>query len=552
MKRQRWQIKDISKQAEKISAKLKIEPALVSIVLNRGVKEDQITSFLYPSLDNLFSPELLPDVSKAKKRIKEAISKKEKVMVLGDYDVDGVTSLAVFNQFAKNHPDIFSFYIPDRIKEGYGLSQEVIKAAKLEKKKLIIAFDCGTNSYQEIEDAKELGIDVIVVDHHLPQNKMPKPVALINPKIKNSKYPFSDLTAAALAFKLIQFIEQRDSYQLLDLVALSIVCDVAPLLGENRILLKEGIKCLRKSNRPAIKALCQIAKINQRNISSFHIGYILGPRINASGRIAHAKDALDLFLTEDIKEAKESALKLNQHNKLRKNVQNQILKEAEERVKTDLCGEHALVIGDKGWHPGVLGIVASRLKDRYRRPSIVVSFDKGVAKGSGRSVEGVHLMDMLDKCSSSLTSYGGHKKAVGMELAEEKLDLFRQDINLAISEDINLKDFMPTLEIDAKLNFRQINTKLVEELGLLYPYGEANPKPVFLAEGIKKKRDIQKVRSRYSLWLTDGDRIFEAILYNKDLAEIINYGEKFNIVFSLDKDNYHNHPRLILRDCRLA
>lgn len=552
MKRQRWQIKDISKQAEKISAKLGIEPTLVNIILNRGVKEDQINSFLYPSLDNLFPAKLLPEISKAKKRINQAILKKEKVMVLGDYDVDGVTSLAVFNEFSKKYPDIFSFYIPDRVKEGYGLSREVVSVAKQQKKKLIIAFDCGTNSCQEIKEAKKLGIDVIVVDHHLPQDKVPKPVALINPKIKNSRYPFLDLTAAGLAFKLLQFIEEKDCYQVLDLVALSIVCDVAPLLGENRILLKEGINYLRKSHRPAIKALCQVAKINQLNISNFHIGYILGPRINASGRIAHANDALELFLTEDLKKAKESALQLNEHNKLRKNIQKQILKEAEERVKNDLCGEHALVVGDKDWHPGVLGIVASRLKDRYRRPSIVVSFNKGIAKGSGRSVEGVHLMDMLDKCSNSLTSYGGHKKAVGMELEEKKLDLFRQDINLAISEDINSKDFIPTLIIDAKLNFRQINTKFIDGLSLLYPYGEANPKPIFLAEKIKKKKDVEKIKSRYCFWLTDGRRVFETISYNKDLAEIISYGKIFDLVFSLEKDNYHNHPRLILRDCRLA
>ncbi|MCF7873634.1 MAG: single-stranded-DNA-specific exonuclease RecJ [Candidatus Omnitrophica bacterium] len=552
MKRQRWKIKDVPKKSKEISTKLKINPLLIDIALARGIGEDQVAPFFYPCLDNLFSAKLLPGINKAKKRIEQAISKKEKVMVLGDYDVDGITSLAVFNEFSKNYPDIFTFYIPDRVKEGYGLSKEVVDVAEKQKKDLIVAFDCGTNSCQEVKYAQDLGIDVIVVDHHLPQDKMPKPIALVNPKIKNSKYPFSNLTAAALAFKLIQFIEKKDCYQVLDLVALSIVCDIAPLLGENRILLKEGINRLKTSKRPAIKALCQVAKIKQRNISNFHIGYILGPRINASGRIAHANDALELFLADNIKKAEKIALKLNEHNKLRKNIQNQILKEAEERVKTDLCGEHALVVGSKGWHPGVLGIVASRLKDRYRRPSIVVSFDQGVAKGSGRSVEGVHLMDMLDKCSTSLTSYGGHKKAVGMELEEEKLDLFRQNINLAISKDISSKDFMPALEIDAKLNFNQIDLDLIGGLDLFYPYGEANPKPIFLAEGVSKRKNIEKIRSRYSLWLTDGDRTFEAVLYNKDLAEIINYGKRFDIVFSLDKDNYHNNPRLVLRDCRLA
>ncbi len=552
MKRQRWEVKNTLGQNKKISAGPGINPILADILLSRGVKEEEITSFLYSSLEHLHPAKLLPHIGRAKARIKKAVSKKEKVMVLGDYDVDGVTSLAVFYEFTKKHPGIFSFYIPHRVKQGYGLSNEVVNNAKKGAIDLIIAFDCGTNSYQEIRYAKSLGIDVIIVDHHLPQVKKFNPVALVNPKIKGSKYPCRDLTAAALSFKLLQFIEEKNCYHALDLVALSIVCDVVPLLGENRTLLKAGINSLKKSNRPAVKALCKIAKIKQKNINNFHIGYILGPRINASGRIAHAKDALELFLTDNTEKACEIALKLNKYNQLRKNVEKQILKEAEERIKNNLCGEHALVVGGSGWHQGVLGIVASRLKDRYCRPSFVVSFDGKKAKGSGRSVEGVHLMDMLDKCSGSLNTYGGHKKAIGMELEQAKLDLFREEINLAIGKNTDANDFISVLRIDAKLNFRQINIDFVNELGLLSPYGEANPKPLFLSEGIKKKKNIQRIKSWYSAWLTDGDKTFETILYNKDLAEIISYGEKFDIAFSLNKDSYHNYPRLILRDCRLA
>jgi single-stranded-DNA-specific exonuclease len=309
---------------------------------------------------------------------------------------------------------------------------------------------------------------------------------------------------------------------------------------------------LRKSSRAAIKALCQIAKIKQENISNFHIGYILGPRINASGRIAHAKEALKLFLTGDLKEACQLASTLNKYNILRKNVEKQILKEAENKIKSDLCSEHALVVGGSGWHPGVLGIVASRLKDRYSRPSFVVSLDNGVAKGSGRSTEAVHLMDMLHKCSGSLTTYGGHKKAVGMQLEEKNLDIFRENINLAIRENIDPKDCIPVLKIDAKLEFNQITADFIDGLNLLYPYGEANPKPIFLSKKVKKKKDIQRLRGRYLLWLTDGERTFETILYSKDLAEIIRYGKEFDIVFSLDKNNYSNYPQLVLRDCRLA
>ncbi len=552
MQRNLWKIKDNFGQGRYLAKKFGLSPVIADIIINRGVKEEEAEPFLNSSLDYLHRPDLLPDIKKAKKRIKQAVTKQEKVMVFGDYDVDGIISLAVFNEFAKKFPDTFSFYIPHRVKEGYGLSRQVIGKAKKNKIDLIITFDCGVNSCQEIEYAKSLGIETVVIDHHLPQAQLPRPVALVCPKRADSKYPFLDLTAGALSFKLLQVLEQDDCYQVLDLVALSIVCDVAPLLGENRILLKAGIKVLRESNRKAIKALCEAAKIKQENITTFHIGYILGPRINASGRIAHAREALKLFFTDSLKESCRIALELNKYNQLRKNVEKQILKEAEQKIRDTSAGEHALVIGNSGWHPGVLGIVASRLKDRYCRPSFVVSFDKGVARGSGRSTEGIHLIEMLHKCSDSLINYGGHKKAVGMELKEEKLDIFRENINLAIQESIGPKGFLPSLEIDAKLKLRQINIDFINQLDLLYPYGEANPKPLFLAEGLQKKQNIQKVKSGYSLWLTDADMVFEAITYSKDLAEILSFGKKLDIVFSLERGGYHNHPRLILRDCRLA
>lgn len=552
IKRQLWKVKDSLGKNKDIANQFNIHPILADIIESRGVREDQFSSFLYPRLEYLHLPSLLPDIEKAKKRIEKAISRKEDVMVFGDYDVDGVTSLAIFYEFAKKFPKVFSFYIPHRVKEGYGLNKAAIKKAKKGKVTLIVAFDCGTNSYDEVEYAKSLGIDLIVIDHHLPQSKLSKPLALVNPKREDSKYPFYSLSTGGLSFKLLQLLGAKEPSQVLDLVALSIVCDVVPLLGENRILLKEGIKILRKTSRPAVKALCQIAKIKQKNIDTFHIGYILGPRINASGRIAHAKDALSLFLSDDLGKAHKKAEKLDEYNKLRKNVEKQILKEAEFQISNNLCGENAIVIGDSGWHPGVLGIVASRIKDKYRRPSFVVSFDKGVAKGSGRSVESIHLMEMLHKCSSHLTYYGGHKKAVGMELEEEKLDIFRDSINLAIGQNLDPKDFLPALEIDKEIKFNQINTDFINQLNLLYPYGEANPKPLFLTKGLIKKKNIQKIKSWRSVWLTDSEKVFEVVVYNKDLAEIINYGEKFDIVYSLGKDNYHNHPRLVLRDCRLA
>ncbi len=552
MKRYTWKINPFLAPPEKLVKKFNLNPVIARIMINRGVREEQVEAFFSSRLDLLHPPSLLPDIEKAKDRIERAVARKERVMVFGDYDVDGIVSLAIFNEFAKKFSNIFSFYIPHRVKEGYGLTKKAVAKAKKNKVSLILTFDCGINSCCEVEYANSLGIDVLIVDHHLPKNELPAADAVVNPKRNDSKYPFSDLTAAGLSFKLLQVLEEKDSYQALDLVALSIVSDVAPLVGENRILLKEGINTLRRSKRAAIRALCQAAKIKQENIDNFHIGYILGPRVNASGRIAHAQDSLSLFLTDDFEKSYQLALKLNKYNQLRKNVEKQILKEAEKQIKNKLCGEHALVVGDSGWHPGVLGIVASRLKDKYCRPSFVVSFDGGVAKGSGRSTEGVHLIDMLDKCSDFLTIYGGHKKAVGMELEEEKLDAFRESINLAIQENIGPKGFLPVLEIDLQLQFNQIDNVLVDSLKALWPYGEGNPKPLFLSKNLTKKKDIQKAKTGYSFWATDGQKVFETVTYDDNLAEIIKYGDRLDIVYSLEKNGYHNHPRLVLRDCRLA
>lgn len=552
MGRHLWKLKEIFDKNKNFAEKFNLDPVLAKIILNRGISEDQVDFFLNPYLEGLHSPYLLPEIKEAKARLAQAVSNREKVMVFGDYDVDGIVSLAIFNEFAKKFPGVFSFYIPHRVKEGYGLNLAAVKKAKESGISLIVTFDCGVNSFQEIEYAKSLGIDTIVIDHHLPQSKLPEPIALINPKRLDSNYPFTGLTAGGLAFKFLQVMEEKDCYQVLDLVALSIVCDVAPLLAENRVLLRQGIDALRKSRRPAIRALSQVSKIKQEAIDTFHIGFILGPRVNASGRIAHAEDALRLFLSDDLDECLQLALKLNKHNRLRKNIEKQILKEAEEKVKNSLCGEHALVVDGSGWHPGVLGIVASRLKDKYYRPSFVLSFNKGAGRGSGRSTEGIHLMKLLDKCSDFLTAYGGHRKAVGMELEEENLDTFRSNINLAIQDRIKPESFLPVLEIDAKLTLAQIDMGFVKALDILYPYGEANPRPLFLAEKLTKKKDVQRVKSWYSVWLTDKERVFEATTYSKDLAELLRCGKKLDVVFSLDKNTYHNHPRLVLRDCRFA
>ncbi|MCK4520115.1 MAG: hypothetical protein KAT96_03030, partial [Candidatus Omnitrophica bacterium] len=397
-----------------------------------------------------------------------------------------------------------------------------------------------------------LKIDIIVVDHHLEGDETIKPVAFINPKRKDSNYPFSDLSAAALSFKLLQVLTDSLPREALDLVALSLVCDVVPLKGENRVLLAEGLEVIRRSPRLAIKALCEASSLRQERIDTFHIGYILGPRINASGRIAHARESLELFLTGDENKVYDISSKLGEYNKLRKSIEARILKEAEAAVKNDGSDEHAIVVSGCDWHPGVLGIVASRLVNKYYRPSFVFSFNKQAGKGSARSIRNVHLIEMLDKCADSLRLYGGHSKAAGIEIEKEELENFRKKINVSIKENLCSRDLIPAIDIDAVLDFKDIDIGLAQGLEKLKPYGEGNSKPLFAACNISKKSSPKKINSYYSLWLSNGKRTFEGIVYDKDVLAIIGHAGSFDIAFSLQMNYYHNAPKLIIRDCRLS
>ncbi|NQT28362.1 MAG: single-stranded-DNA-specific exonuclease RecJ [Candidatus Omnitrophica bacterium] len=552
MRRCLWKIKELNPKAKELAKAYDISVFLAQVFLNRGIKEEDFKGVLDPKFVSLHCPSLLPDIEKAVARIKQAVQREEKVLVFGDYDVDGITSLAIFHEFANEFPKTFSFYIPHRIKEGYGLNKEAIARAKEEEVSLIIAFDCGTGAVEEIALAKSLKMDVIVVDHHLIGENPIKPFAFINPQRKDSKYPCKDLSAGALSFKLLQALTGSLPEQVLDLVALSLVCDVVPLKGENRALLRGGLKAIRQSPRLAIKALCKAGSVKQENIDTFHIGYILGPRINASGRVAHAQESLELFLTEDESKAQGIASKLGEYNKLRRSIEAQILKEAEQRIGDNGGSEYAIVVAGDGWHPGVLGIVASRLASKYYRPSFVFSLNQNSGKGSARSIESVHLVEALDRCADSLLAYGGHSKAAGLEIEREELENFREKINALIKEDSCSQDFIPTINVDALIDFSNIDMGLAEGLEKLKPYGEGNPKPLFAAYNISKKGSPKKINSFYSLWLEDGETTYEAICYDKDILKVIDYADSFNIVFSLQVNYYHNTPKLIIRDCRLS
>jgi single-stranded-DNA-specific exonuclease len=515
---------------------------------------DEFNAFLDPRPDLLHSPHLLPEIDNATKRIKKAIAKKEKIFVFGDYDVDGVTSLSIFHDYIKDKNLNITFHIPHRVKEGYGLSENAIKAIKEKAPDLLICFDCGTNATEEIEEIKRGGIDVVVVDHHKVRVNNLGSCAFINPKRSDASYPFKQLPTAALAYKLVQALTNQDCQHLLDLVALSIVCDVVPLVGENRILLKQGINQLRNTQRPAIKALCAISRIKQSNIDIFHLGFILGPRINACGRVNTAHDALELFLSEDYQQALRRARKLNKWNQIRRNIEKKVLREAERSLKNNSDVADALVVYNKGWHHGVLGIVASRLADKYYRPAFVVGFDQQRGRGSARSIKNFDIMAALDKCRKFLTGYGGHRKAAGIEILEADVDQFRNKINEVASNMIAPKDLIPSTDIELEIDFSDIDLSLIEQIKKMQPFGEGNPRPVFLTRKLHLKCPPQKITSyKFCVWLSDGNYTYQGIFSQRaNLIDIFRNGELFDIVYSVDKNHYHNTACLNIKDARLA
>ena len=552
--RKKWNIRKLSVRAKQLGDKYNLDPVAVQLLINREIDESEFLPFLNGTGYSAHSPDTLPDIGKASKRIAAAIKKKEKIILFGDYDVDGLTSLAVFYDYIKDTAADFSFYVPHRIKEGFGLNRDALKKAKEAGASLIISFDCGTNSYEEIEHASSLGIDTIVVDHHQPKTGRTPSYAFINPKRKDSKYPFEYLSSAGVTFKLVQALKGGDCSHLLDLVALSIVCDVVPLRGENRYLLKEGIKLLRTTQRPSISALCGIAGLKQDNIDVFHIGYILGPRINASGRVNTAYDALNMFLSEDNSSALKYAKMLDGHNRLRRSIESSVLKEAQDYVSADIEDNPVLVVYNEGWHYGILGIVASRLVDKYYRPAFVIGFNNGIGKGSARSIEGFNLMNALGHCEDYLSSYGGHKKAAGIEILYKDVEDFRKIINEVARNTLKPTDLLPSIDIDLEIMFSQINGNLVSNIYSLKPFGEGNPQPLFITRNVSIKQPPKKVTNgMHSVWIENSGLTYEGVFFSRnDFSDIFNNGKSFDIVYSLEKNTYHNSIRLNIKDVHLG
>lgn len=534
------------KIVEELQEKFNISKLLATILANRGIIEDEkVRKFLEPTREDFYDPFLMPDMEVAINRIIEAINKNEKIMIYGDYDVDGITSISVLQKFLKEREVEVSSYIPNRLEEGYGLNKEAIKGIYDKSYRLMITVDCGISAIEEIEYANSLGITTIITDHHEPLEELPKALAVIDAKRKDNKYPFNQLAGVGVVFKVIQALgiklglDEKEYLKYLDLVCVGTISDIVPLVDENRVIAKLGLKLVNVTKNLGLRCLLEAA--GYKTIDSNTVSFGIAPRVNACGRMGHETEALDIFLSDDINEVRNLTEKLNEYNRTRQETEKNIVKEALQLIETNKENEKsAIVLGHNGWHHGVIGIVSSKITETYFKPSILVSFEDGAAKGSGRSIPGFDLHEALCKCSNFLEKYGGHEMAVGLSLKEENFESFKQEL-VKIAKESKVDEILPVIYIDGTVKQEDMKMDFVKELHKLEPFGEGNKMPLFAYKGLK----INSIRAltegkHLKLTLKDDNIIIDAIGFN--MGNLVNeylIGDKVDIVGVLEVNNFN-------------
>lgn len=557
-----WKIKNPHPDLSHSLAKsLKISPITAQLLINRGIKDEmQAHHFLYGDLASLHDPYLLLDMEKSLNRIKRAIREKEKILLYGDYDVDGITSVALLSIVLTHLKADVTPYIPNRLEEGYGLNANAVKLAHRKKISLIITADCGISAHKEINLANKFGIDVIVTDHHeLKSEILPEAHSIINPLQKNCNYPFKYLSGVGLVYKLAQALKDTryPVEEHLDLVALGTVSDLSVQKGENRILTKCGLSKLNATMKTGIKALVEVSGLKGRDISCSHIGYILGPRINAMGRIGSPEVALKLLLTGDKNEASRLARILNNENRNRQRIERQVLGEAMQKIEREINFKDSriIVLSGSNWHSGVIGIVASRIIDRFYRPTIMIAIDGKTGKGSGRSIDNFHLFNAINSCKEYLIDFGGHEGACGLVIDKRNIAKFTDKINRFAKKEIRDEDLYPRLDIDAEVELSELTEKLVEEIGLLAPFGPENPRPLFSSSGAYLKNEPRRIaKNGFKMWVTDDAVTCEAVSFRAEGISAPPKGSRVNLVYSPSINTWQgiSSVQLDLKDLRLV
>ena len=557
----RWDICQPDANLQKyLSDSLSISPVISQLLINRGIRDiDKIKSFLNSDVSELYNPFLMKGMSEAVLRIKRALAKKEKIFIHGDYDVDGVTATALLFFTLKEFGAEPVYFIPDRLTEGYGLGSNGVEEAVKIKANLVITVDCGISSHEEVDALNKHGIDVVVTDHHEPPRILPNAHAVINPHQKGCAYPDKNLSGVSIAFKLCQALSaelnSRNFWKHLDLVSLGTVSDIAPIIGENRILVKEGLKLLKNGgSNKGVKALIEASGIKKDKIGAFEIGFILGPRINAAGRLGYAGIAVELLLTEDDARAKELAKKLNEANQERQKIEKNTLKEAISKIEKDINfkDHRVIVLHNEDWHAGVMGIVASRISDRFNRPAILISTKDGIGRGSGRSIENFHLFEALASCEGFLKEYGGHQYACGLTILEENLPGFIKLINELAAGSMKTDDLAQALSIDMDIGLDTFDYKTTEDIASLEPFGEGNPEPIFCSRNLRLARPVRVLKGEHiKFQVTDGKKSFEAIGFGMakdgDIELALRNCSSFDMAYTVSINNWQGMNTIQLK-----
>ena len=543
-----------------IAKDLAVPPVFARVLLNRQIDTfEKARIYFRPELENLHDPYLMKDMDRAIDRLHRALLSGEKILINGDYDVDGVSGAALlYLVLSRLVGQKVSYYIPDRMSEGYGLSEKAIDLAAAKGVSLIITVDCGITAVDEIRLAREKGIDTIVCDHHQPGEALPEAVALLDPKRPDCPFPFKELAGVGVAFKMLQALYQRlelpaaelDDY--LDLVAIGSSADIVPLVDENRILVRHGLDKVNYNPRYGVRALLESSGLTNREITVGLIVFVFAPRINAVGRLGDARRAVQLLSSPTLQKARIFARELEKENRLRRDIDEVTFKEADELVQNRLDAENdrAFVLYKRDWHPGVIGIVASRIVEKYYRPTIMIAVSDGVGKGSARSISNFNLYQAVKDCSHLLEEFGGHKYAAGLTIREENIPQFVECFKETARNLLQPEDLIPSLRIDAEINFDQFTPRFIRLLKLMGPFGPMNMRPVFMSTGVKVKNTPTIVGSNHlKLKLEQSGVVFDAIGFNMgDSLELVEQnGGIIDCVYIVEENQWNGKRQLQLR-----
>lgn len=548
-------------EAEELAAEVGIHPVLGQLLLQRDLHTAQEAKrFFRPQLTDLHDPFLMNDMQTAVDRLNKAMGRKERVMVYGDYDVDGCTAVALVYKFLRQYYSNIDYYIPDRYDEGYGVSKKGVDFAAETGVKLIIVLDCGIKAVEEIAYAKECGVDFIICDHHVPDDVLPEAVAILNPKRLDNHYPYTHLSGCGVGFKFMQAfavsngIEFNKLVPLLDLCAVSIAADIVPIMGENRILAYHGLRCLNSNPSIGMQAMTEVCGLGGKELTMSDIIFKIGPRINASGRMQNGKEAVELLVEKDYAAALEKANHINLYNEARKDLDKQMTEEAMDMAAQlpDLEDQHALVIYNEAWHKGVIGIVASRLTEQYYRPAVVLTRSEGMATGSARSVSGFDVYKAVQSCSDLLENFGGHTYAAGLSLKVEHVEEFRRRFLDYVNEHISEEQTEATLNVDAVLDFQDITPQFHSDLKRFAPFGPGNDKPIFCTHRVYDygtSKVVGRGQEHIKLELVDNksNNIMNGIAFGQSSqARYIKTKRAFDICYTIE-DNTHKRGEVQLQ-----